>query len=144
MKHQNSAVADDGASEATAAFHAAGLDESDTAAAVGAGALQGQLPRGSALLVVQRGPNAGSRFRLDQPITSVGRHPASDIFLDDVTTSRRHAEFRRVNGNWEVVDMNSLNGTYLNGQPLHDKAALADGDQIQFGKFRLMFLARDQ
>src|SRR5271166_6698062 len=63
------------------------------------------VPSGAALLVVKRGPNAGSRFLLDQPVTSAGRHPDSDIFLDDVTVSRRHAEFRLENGEFQVVDV---------------------------------------
>jgi pSer/pThr/pTyr-binding forkhead associated (FHA) protein len=97
------------------------------------------LPAGSALLVVKRGPNAGSRFLLDQSTTSAGRHPDSDIFLDDVTVSRRHAEFRREGGGFLVVDVGSLNGTYVNREPV-DTAALANGDEVQIGKFRLVFL----
>ena len=72
------------------------------------------LPPGSALLVVKRGPNAGSRFLLDPDVTTAGRHPDSDIFLDDVTVSRRHAEFRREGGGFVVHDVGSLNGTYVN------------------------------
>ena len=97
------------------------------------------LPLGSALLVVKRGPNAGSRFLLDQPTTSAGRHPDSDIFLDDVTVSRRHAEFRLDGGEFQVVDVGSLNGTYVNREPV-DSATLANGDEVQIGKFRLVFL----
>lgn len=97
------------------------------------------LPVGSALLVVKRGPNAGSRFLLDQPTTSAGRHPDSDIFLDDVTVSRRHAEFRQDEGEFQVVDVGSLNGTYVNREPV-DSAVLANGDEVQIGKFRLVFL----
>jgi len=97
------------------------------------------LPSGCALLVVKRGPNAGSRFLLDQPTTSAGRHPESDIFLDDVTVSRRHAEFRREGGEFVVVDVGSLNGTYVNREPV-DTAVLAGGDEVQIGKFRLVFL----
>jgi len=97
------------------------------------------LPSGSALLVVKRGPNAGSRFLLDQDTTSAGRHPDSDIFLDDVTVSRRHAEFRREGGDFVVVDVGSLNGTYVNREPV-DTAVLASGDEVQIGKFRLVFL----
>jgi pSer/pThr/pTyr-binding forkhead associated (FHA) protein len=97
------------------------------------------LPSGSALLVVKRGPNAGSRFLLDQETTSAGRHPDSDIFLDDVTVSRRHAEFRREGGDFVVVDVGSLNGTYVNREPV-DTAVLASGDEVQIGKFRLVFL----
>jgi pSer/pThr/pTyr-binding forkhead associated (FHA) protein len=97
------------------------------------------LPVGSALLVVKRGPNAGSRFLLDQATTSAGRHPDSDIFLDDVTVSRRHAEFRREGGEFVVIDVGSLNGTYVNREPV-DQAVLAGGDEVQIGKFRLVFL----
>ena len=93
----------------------------------------------SAILVVKRGPNAGSRFPLDQPVTSAGRDPRSDIFLDEVTVSRRHAEFRSERGELRVVDIGSLNGTYVNGQ-LIDSAVLTDGDEIQMGKFRLVLL----
>ncbi|WP_018024147.1 oxoglutarate dehydrogenase inhibitor Odhl [Corynebacterium ulceribovis] len=97
------------------------------------------LPEGSALLVVKRGPNAGSRFLLDQPVTSAGRHPDSDIFLDDVTVSRRHAEFRLNANEFEVVDVGSLNGTYVNREP-KNSAVLSNGDEVQIGKFRLVFL----
>ncbi|MEL4162433.1 oxoglutarate dehydrogenase inhibitor Odhl [Corynebacterium bovis] len=97
------------------------------------------LPSGSALLVVKRGPNAGSRFLLDQDTTGAGRHPDSDIFLDDVTVSRRHAEFRRNGEEYEVVDVGSLNGTYVNREP-KNSAVLSNGDEIQIGKFRLVFL----
>ncbi|KGM19354.1 MULTISPECIES: oxoglutarate dehydrogenase inhibitor Odhl [Corynebacterium] len=97
------------------------------------------LPEGSALLVVKRGPNAGSRFLLDQDTTAAGRHPDSDIFLDDVTVSRRHAEFRRNGDQYEVVDVGSLNGTYVNREP-KNSSVLSNGDEIQIGKFRLVFL----
>jgi FHA domain len=97
------------------------------------------VPTCSAVLVVKRGPNTGSRFRLDQPVTSAGRHPGSNIFLDDVTVSRRHAEFRRETGQFRVVDVGSLNGTYVNGEPI-GSAVLTNGDDIQMGKFRLVFL----
>jgi len=97
------------------------------------------LPPGSGLLVVKRGPNAGSRFLLDQDVTTAGRHPDSDIFLDDVTVSRRHAEFRRVGSEFGVNDVGSLNGTYLNRERI-ETATLAGGDEVQIGKFRLVFL----
>ena len=99
-----------------------------------------RLAPGTALLVVKRGPNAGSRFLLDQPTTSAGRHPDSDIFLDDVTVSRRHAEFRQDEDNFQVVDVGSLNGTYVNREPV-DTASLSNGDEVQIGKFRLVFLS---
>jgi pSer/pThr/pTyr-binding forkhead associated (FHA) protein len=102
------------------------------------GQLEG-LPPGSALLVVKRGPNAGSRFLLDAAVTTAGRHPESDIFLDDVTVSRRHAEFVRDADTFVVRDVGSLNGTYLNRGRI-DAAALAGGDEVQIGKYRLVFL----
>jgi pSer/pThr/pTyr-binding forkhead associated (FHA) protein len=96
------------------------------------------LPTGSALLVVRRGPNAGSRFLLDSDTTTAGRHPSSDIFLDDVTVSRRHAEFVRTGDGFSVRDVGSLNGTYVNRDRI-DEAALAGGDEVQVGKYRLVF-----
>ena len=97
------------------------------------------LPPGTALLVVRRGPNAGSRFLLDSAVTEVGRRPDSDIFLDDVTVSRRHAEFYLQGGRFAVRDVGSLNGTYVNRERI-EEAALTGGDEVQIGKFRLVFL----
>ena len=98
------------------------------------------LPSGSALLVVRRGPNAGARFLLDADVTTVGRHPNADIFLDDVTVSRRHAEFLRHGTKFEVKDLVSLNGTYFDGVRING-ALLHDGAEVQVGKFRLTFYA---
>ncbi len=98
------------------------------------------LPAGSALLVVQRGPSAGSRFLLDTDRVTAGRHPDSEIFLDDVTVSRRHAEFRRSADGFRVVDVGSLNGTYVNRDRIDD-VVLQGGDEVQIGKFRLVFFA---
>jgi hypothetical protein len=98
------------------------------------------LPPGAGLLVVRRGPNAGSRFLLDAEVTTAGRHPESDIFLDDVTVSRRHAEFRKTADGFFVRDVDSLNGSYVNRERIDD-AALQGGDEVQIGKFRLVFLA---
>ena len=98
------------------------------------------LPSGSALLIVRRGPNAGARFLLDADVTTVGRHPDADIFLDDVTVSRRHAEFLRSGTTFEVKDLSSLNGTYFDGTRI-DVARLADRSEVQVGKFRLTFYA---
>ena len=97
------------------------------------------LPVGTALLVVKRGPNAGSRFLLDSDLTTAGRHPESDIFLDDVTVSRRHAEFYRRGGTFTVRDVGSLNGTYVNRERI-EEVELSGGDEVQVGKFRLVFL----
>lgn len=93
---------------------------------------------GTALLIVMRGPNAGARFLLDNDEVSIGRHPDADIFLDDVTVSRRHGVFRRTPGGYEVTDIGSLNGTYLNGS-IVDSAVLKDRDEVQVGKFRLVY-----
>lgn len=101
------------------------------------------LPTGSGMLVVLRGPNAGSRFLLDKDLTTAGRHPESDIFLDDVTVSRRHAEFRRDGTSFVVRDVGSLNGTYANRDRI-DEAKLTSGDEVQIGKFRLIFYAGGQ
>jgi pSer/pThr/pTyr-binding forkhead associated (FHA) protein len=98
------------------------------------------LPEGCALLVVQRGPGAGSRFLLDNDVVTAGRHPDSDIFLDDVTVSRRHAEFRRGPDGFAVVDVGSLNGTYVNRDRI-DEVALQGGDEVQIGKYRLVYFA---
>lgn len=98
------------------------------------------LPSGSALLVVRRGPNVGARFLLDSDLTTVGRHPDADIFLDDVTVSRKHAEFLRTGTAFRVKDNGSLNGTYFDGDRI-DEAPLTDGSEVQVGKFRLTFYA---
>ena len=98
------------------------------------------LESGSALLVVRRGPNAGSRFLLEVDLVTAGRHPESDIFLDDVTVSRRHAQFVRTDGGYLVKDVGSLNGTYVNRQRI-DEAVLSGGDEVQIGKYRLVYLS---
>ncbi len=97
-------------------------------------------PAGRALLVVQRGPSAGSRFLLDTDVVTAGRHPDSEIFLDDVTVSRRHAEFRRGPDGFRVSDVGSLNGTYVNRDRIDD-VVLSGGDEVQIGKFRLVYFA---
>ena len=128
--------------ETTSVFRAKFLKESDLAATepvvAKATSVEG-LPENSALLVVKRGPNAGSRFLLDRDVVTAGRHPESDIFLDDVTVSRRHAEFRRNGDTFSVSDVGSLNGTYVNREPT-DSVVLNNGDEVQIGKFRLVFL----
>lgn len=108
-----------------------GLDEEELSAVAA-------LPAGSALLIVKRGPSDGSRFLLDVDLTTAGRHPNAEIFLDDVTVSRKHAEFRRSEGRFSVTDLASLNGTYLNGERV-DSSPLTDGDEVQVGKFKLTF-----
>ncbi len=95
---------------------------------------------GTALLIVLRGPNTGARFLLDDDEVRSGRHPDSDIFLDDVTVSRKHAMFRREGNGYVVRDVGSLNGTYVNRERI-DEVSLQTGDEVQIGKFRLVFYA---
>ena len=91
-------------------------------------------------LIVTRGGTAGARFALDAETIRIGRHPDSDIFLDDVTVSRRHAEVRREgDGQYHLVDVGSLNGTYLDGERI-EQAMLREGAQVQVGKFRFVFV----
>ena len=101
------------------------------------------LPRGSALLIVQRGPNAGARFLLNTELVTAGRHQDSDIFLDDISVSRRHATFTRTAEGIVVKDLGSLNGTYVN-RDLVDEMLLRHGDEVQIGKFRLVYFASPQ
>ncbi|WP_156250531.1 FHA domain-containing protein [Pseudactinotalea terrae] len=109
----------------------AGTDASDRAAIEA-------LPPSSALLIVQHGPNAGARFLLDAETVTAGRDIKADIFLDDVTVSRRHAEFKFAGGEFAVRDVGSLNGTYVNRERI-DSATLVAGDEVQIGKYRLTF-----
>ncbi len=98
------------------------------------------LPSGNALLIVRRGPNQGARFLLDSDVTTVGRHPNADIFLDDVTVSRRHAEFKRSGKSFSVSDLASLNGTQYEGERV-ESAELVNGSEVQIGKYHLTFFA---
>lgn len=132
----------DRVADTTSTISLAGSDlESDSGVELAAddAAAVATLPPGTALLAVLRGPNAGSRFLLDSDLTLVGRHPDSDIFLDDVTVSRRHAEFYRQGGRFVVRDVGSLNGTYVNRERI-EETDLHEGDEVQVGKFRLVFL----
>ena len=98
------------------------------------------LPVESALLIAHAGANQGARFLLDEKVTTVGRHPEADIFLDDVTVSRRHLKFNQVDGGFELEDLGSLNGTYVNHDRV-DHYRLSNGDEVQIGKFRLTYYA---
>ena len=98
-----------------------------------------QLPANSAMLIVIAGPNKGARFLINSEKTAIGRDPKSEIFLDDVTVSRIHAQIERTaNGDFKVVDLGSLNGSYVNAHQVQE-SPLSIGDEIQIGKFRLTY-----
>jgi pSer/pThr/pTyr-binding forkhead associated (FHA) protein len=101
-----------------------------------------ELSAGQACLIVRRGPAAGTKFTMDGDLTTVGRHPQSDIFLNDITVSRRHAELKRDGTKYMVSDLGSLNGTYVNRSRV-DSSSLSSGDELQIGKFRLLFLSKE-
>ncbi|MEO8328644.1 MAG: FHA domain-containing protein [Candidatus Nanopelagicales bacterium] len=115
-------------------------DDADAESSLVDTAVIDRLQPGTALLVVKRGPSSGARFLLDDDVTTVGRHPDSHIFLDDVTVSRRHAEFHRNADGFTVRDRGSLNGTYVNRSRIDD-TVLANHDEVQIGKYRLVFFA---
>ena len=96
------------------------------------------LPSGNALLIVRRGPNKGARFLLDADQISIGRHPNADIFLDDVTVSRKHSEVARSGNVFTIKDLASLNGTYFEGARV-DSAELFNGAEVQVGKYHFTF-----
>ena len=96
------------------------------------------LPSGNALLIVRRGPNKGARFLLDSDLVSIGRHPNADIFLDDVTVSRRHSEVSRAGSVFTIKDLTSLNGTYFEGKRV-ESAELFNGAEVQVGKYHFTF-----
>jgi pSer/pThr/pTyr-binding forkhead associated (FHA) protein len=98
-----------------------------------------ELAEGDAMLVVTRGNNHGATYLLDSDVVRVGRNPDSDIFLDDVTVSRKHAEFHRHENHFELHDKGSLNGTYVNGDRI-DSVTLNPNDEVQIGAFKLVFL----
>ncbi|WP_116998574.1 FHA domain-containing protein [Desertimonas flava] len=101
----------------------------------------GSLPKDSAVLIVRSGPQAGERFVLDDRVTHLGRHPDSEIMLDDITVSRRHVAIERTPQGYVVSDEGSLNGTYINQERV-DRAVLRHGDELQIGKFRLVLFER--
>lgn len=136
--------AGESAAESTSVLHLGGAEpespDADGAVdAEGGDDVAERLQAGTALLVVRRGPASGARFLLDSDVTTAGRHPDSDIFLDDITVSRHHVEFRRSADAFTICDMGSLNGTYVNRSRIDD-AALVSGDEVQIGKYRLQFL----
>ncbi|MQA01299.1 MAG: FHA domain-containing protein [Streptosporangiales bacterium] len=138
LTHAGDPVGEPGATTSTLTWRVADLGEGEDEAPTEDVATVEALRPGTAMLVVRRGPNAGSRFLLDRDVTTVGRHAESDIFLDDITVSRRHAEFRRTGTDFSVADVGSLNGTYVNKDRI-DTASLTGGDEVMIGKFRMVF-----
>ena len=116
----------------------ADLDTVPHSVEAGAEAEPAAVATGTAILVVSRGPNAGSKYVVSDRAT-IGRHPDSDFFLDDVTVSRRHAEVRRESGGFTLKDNGSLNGTYVNGDRV-EVCELHHGDEIRIGKYVIVFL----
>lgn len=139
MENLDSSGSDDSV-ESTQRFGADLLGSPDAGLSLEERTAIAALPSGSALLIVRGGPNAGARFLLDRDVTTVGRHPNADIFLDDVTVSRRHAEFLRTGRAFQVRDVGSLNGTFFDGVRI-DAGLLDDGAEVQIGKFRMTFYA---
>lgn len=126
--------------DATATFAAiAAIDQPEAVDEAELASQVEDLAPGDAMLVVKKGSNVGATYLLDSDVVAVGRNPNADVFLDDVTVSRRHAEFRRQGGSYTVADVGSLNGTYVNGE-LRDTSDLQPGDEVQIGKFKLVFL----
>ncbi|HWL44194.1 MAG TPA: FHA domain-containing protein [Ilumatobacter sp.] len=101
----------------------------------------GEIRKGVGVLIVRAGPQAGARFELTSDLTRLGRHPDSEISLDDITVSRRHADVQRLAEGYFVADSGSLNGTYVNQERV-ERAQLRHGDEVQIGKFRLVFFER--
>ncbi len=130
------ALAESGGSDTTITFAPAEL-ESELEEEIHI--LPDELEGGRGVLVVKRGPNAGSKYFLDSDVVRIGRHPDSDIFLDDITVSRRHAEIHRSDTTFGLSDVGSLNGTYVNRERV-EEADLRSGDELQIGKFKLVFL----
>ena len=102
------------------------------------------LPADTGVLLVRSGPQAGLRVKLNRPLTLLGRHPDSDVYLDDITVSRRHVEVERLDTEYVARDVNSLNGTYVNRVRIESDQPLKHGDELQVGKFRLVFLVGDE
>jgi len=89
-------------------------------------------------LVIIKGPNIGDKFLINKSKFTIGRNPESDIFLDDVTVSRKHAVLKKVGKDFRIKDSGSLNGSYINGE-IVENATLKDGDRIQIGKYIFLF-----
>jgi hypothetical protein len=131
----------------TSAYRIVDLDETTMMEAIQVGAAGGgespsvPPPAGDAVLQIRQGPGAGAVFVLDGDLVSCGRDGGNEILLDGATVSRKHAEFHRQGAGYTVSDLDSLNGTYVNGERVRT-AALAPDDEIRIGRYRLTFVAK--
>lgn len=101
-----------------------------------------KIPRGQSILVVRDGPNAGENFTLGESL-SIGRHPESEVVLDDITVSRRHVLIVHDGDGYQLRDMGSLNGTYVNNERV-EECRLRHGDEVQVGRYRMVFFERPE
>jgi pSer/pThr/pTyr-binding forkhead associated (FHA) protein len=101
----------------------------------------GELPEGATLVIRLGGGRSGEVFRINRDVMTIGRAPQSDVFLDDITVSREHARLERTPNGLVLTDQGSLNGTYVNRERI-ERALLADGDELQIGKYRLAYIER--
>lgn len=130
-------LVDESAEDTTIIYtpHEVEIEKKDETVIVSLDELKEDVP----VLVLLNGPNKGEKYRLEGTDILLGRHPESDIFLSDITVSREHARILREEDAYVLYDNGSLNGTYLNRQEI-EKAVLNDQDEIQVGKFKMMFL----
>jgi pSer/pThr/pTyr-binding forkhead associated (FHA) protein len=91
-------------------------------------------PKGEGGLIVLKGPNIGEKIILNKPVFRIGRESDSDIFLDDITISRKHAQIEKTGTYYKITDLGSLNGVYVNDKSADEKI-LENGDKIQIGKY---------
>ena len=128
-------VKDEGGTEATQTFSPDELGEED-------GPLEELTMEGPALVVRSGGGRAGEQFTPRGERTTIGRSPDCDIFLDDVTVSRKHAVLVERDGVFEIEDQGSLNGTFVNRERIDSPKRLETGDELQIGKYRLSFIKK--
>jgi hypothetical protein len=127
-----SILAEQADSQTTLSYHP-GEDERELAP------LADDLPEGATLVIRSGGGRAGETYPLTQERITLGRHPAADIFLDDVTVSRNHAVIEREGAHFAIADQGSLNGTYVNRRRI-ERHVLVEGDEVQVGKYKFTFI----
>ncbi len=129
------------AGEQTLTFTPDELGEDPGAALGGSGGKDASSVKGPALVVRSGGGRAGETFFPSAQRTLIGRSPDCDVFLDDVTVSRKHAELVRNDERFTIKDLGSLNGTFVNRRRIEaDETEIEDDDEVQIGKYRLTFL----